>query len=59
LGAALIATETNDLAGEAINASAQLTSPNCKGIEKVRRLEAWLGQQGEKSPERQGGKAKN
>ncbi len=44
LGAALIATETNDLAGEAVNASAQLTSPNCKGIEKVRRLEAWLGQ---------------
>jgi HAD superfamily hydrolase (TIGR01490 family) len=44
LGAELIATETNDLAGEAINASAQLNSPNCKGIEKVRRLEAWLGQ---------------
>jgi HAD superfamily hydrolase (TIGR01490 family) len=44
LGAALIATETNDLAGEAPNASVQLTSPNCKGTEKVRRLEAWLGQ---------------
>ena len=44
LGAELIATETSDLAGEAAIATLQLTSANCKGAEKVRRLEAWLGQ---------------
>ncbi len=44
LGAELIATETSDLAGEAAIATLQLTSANCKGAEKVRRLEGWLGQ---------------
>jgi len=44
LGVELIATETSDLAGEAAIATLQLTSANCKGAEKVRRLEAWLGQ---------------
>jgi glycosyltransferase 2 family protein len=44
LGAELIATETSDLAGEAAVAGPQLTSVNCKGAEKVRRLEVWLGQ---------------
>jgi len=43
LGADLIATETSDLSGEGAIASLQITSPNCKGAEKVRRLEAWLG----------------
>ena len=44
LGVELIATETSNLAGEAAIATLQLTSANCKGAEKVRRLEAWLGQ---------------
>jgi HAD superfamily hydrolase (TIGR01490 family) len=44
LGADLIATETSDLAGEDALASIQLNSANCKGAEKVKRLEAWLGQ---------------
>lgn len=44
LGSELIATETTDLASDLANASPQLTSANCKGAEKVRRLEAWLGE---------------
>ena len=44
LGAELIATETSDLASEGAIATPQLSSANCKGAEKVRRLEAWLGQ---------------
>ena len=43
LGAELIATETSDFAGEGAIATLQLTSANCKGIQKVRRLESWLG----------------
>lgn len=44
LQADLIATETSDLLSEAMSTTLQLTSANCKGMEKVRRLEAWLGQ---------------
>jgi len=44
LGAELIATETSDLVSKTAISNPQLTSANCKGDEKVRRLEAWLGQ---------------
>ncbi len=40
----LIATETSPLCGDLPDRPLQLTSANCKGAEKVRRLEAWLGQ---------------
>jgi glycosyltransferase 2 family protein len=43
LGVDLIATETTDLLQHTAAHPLQLTSPNCKGPEKVRRLEAWLG----------------
>ncbi|MCX5969171.1 MAG: HAD-IB family hydrolase [Cyanobacteria bacterium] len=44
LQAELIATETSPLGGDPPARPLQLTSANCKGAEKVRRLEAWLGQ---------------
>lgn len=40
----LIATETSRLDNGPLDSSLQLSSANCKGVEKVRRLEAWLGQ---------------
>ena len=44
LHASLIATETSNLVSERAPNSPMLTSKNCKGAEKVVRLEAWLGQ---------------
>lgn len=44
LQADLIATETSDFLSAAAENPLQLTSPNCKGAEKLLRLEAWLGQ---------------
>ncbi len=44
LQAELIATETSSLDSGPPDSRLQLSSANCKGAEKVRRLEAWLGQ---------------
>ena len=44
LQAELIATETSSLDSGPPDSRLQLSSANCKGKEKVRRLEAWLGQ---------------
>ena len=44
LQAELIATETSSVENVPPDSRLQLISANCKGAEKVRRLEAWLGQ---------------